>query len=1116
MDTLTESTQPSSARDFLEAAYTDLGYQHGALIDSVDASHIGDVDTTSWLEKGNWLELGKKINAEKIFFVRNDPVIVFRAFETPPSESEILMAFRNTWCMTRSQYLFLALPGELRVYGLRQSPPQSTEDPKQRLAYVKINRIADVSARLSAYRREQLEAGYFPQDTLFGKADEQADKRLINDLKEVRRQLRDIDNLKLEYAHALIGRSIFVRYLEDRRVLRPAYFERVANKHQRDDWLALLSQQPPKHLIQDEKWQERRRYYQVLQDKEFTYALFEQLAADFNGDLFPRDEAEKEAVTPAHLEKLRLFLLGDTDPKQPTLWLWAYDFEIVPIELISSIYEEFYKNEQDDPGTHYTPSVLVEFVLSQVLPLSYLETNHSVTILDPACGSGIFLVESYRRLVRHKIKETGGPLDSVKLREILRDQIRGIELNKNAIYVAAFSLYLALLHYQDPSDILAQIEFPQPDDKPLPHLIFNADQIGQPNQYGVLFNRNAFALTPAERSQLQTELQANPRRTALKSFLDTAGNLAIEANSIDVIVGNPPWGFVRKDKATPEIAEAQRKAKEWCQRFGWSIGDNEQSQAFVARTFGLLAKNGMSALLVSSGVFWKGHTKSQQFRQRWLQQCTVHTVANFAHVRHIFFEQAVSPFAVVQYSFTTAPSDHYVQYWSAKRTEIIQDNPQVVLHLSDLRCVRQIELQTSEWLWKAYWWGNHRDAALVSRFRQNSSLASFLDRDHKGDVITGRGFEETGDENPSEWLTDYDYLPPDRFSRYGPIDEAELLPVPKTVHRRGNPEIYAGWRVLLKRGITQKYNQNGRIETRLENRAFCFPNSIHGMKIEGIEDWQRKVLIGILWSSLSRYFFFMISGSWVVWHTEIHLWQLEQLPIRFPDDLELRDRIVSIVDKLRNWDASSPLFGQSQDTETIEGLEHQLDDVIFDLYELTEPERDLVQDMCVTGLELFYRHSNSDAIKRLDPYPRTKQGFITDLPRRRDTERGLEGYLYAFSDMWQDFLEPEGVFRWRVVRPANNPMVAVIFTTQSRYDGLPPLQDDEAMWADLKRIAKSSDWQINHRIYIAGLVRLVTDNEVIIIKRNERRLWTRSQAREDAEATILQAMHLQQATRSNA
>jgi hypothetical protein len=52
------------------------------------------------------------------------------------------------------------------------------------------------------------------------------------------------------------------------------------------------------------------------------------------------------------------------------------------------------------------------------------------------------------------------------------------------------------------------------------------------------------------------------------------------------------------------------------------------------------------------------------------------------------------------------------------------------------------------------------------------------------------------------------------------------------------------------------------------------------------------------------------------------------------------------------------------------------------------------------------------------------------------------------------------------------------------------------------------------RVFIDGVVRIAGETEIIVIKRNERRLWTASMAREDAEATIKQAMEWQQ-TQSN-
>ena len=51
---------------------------------------------------------------------------------------------------------------------------------------------------------------------------------------------------------------------------------------------------------------------------------------------------------------------------------------------------------------------------------------------------------------------------------------------------------------------------------------------------------------------------------------------------------------------------------------------------------------------------------------------------------------------------------------------------------------------------------------------------------------------------------------------------------------------------------------------------------------------------------------------------------------------------------------------------------------------------------------------------------------------------------------------------------------------------------------------------MSRQIYIDNMVRVVADTEICIIKRDERMLWTRSMAREDAEATLVQAMYLQE------
>ena len=198
-------------------------------------------------------------------------------------------------------------------------------------------------------------------------------------------------------------------------------------------------------------------------------------------------------------------------------------------------------------------------------------------------------------------------------------------------------------------------------------------------------------------------------------------------------------------------------------------------------------------------------------------------------------------------------------------------------------------------------------------------------------------------------------------------------------------------------------------------------------------------------------------------------------------------------------------------------LELKLDEAVFDLYELTDAERDLIRNMCETGLDLFYNHVKSDAAKPVAPdRPSGRTGTLGDLP---PDERGLEGYLRAFLETWNRELEPDGEFRWQVIRPgAKAPLLGIVFSTQYKDSPLSPVADgDQAEWARLLRRLDQgllTSWQ-QSRFYIDGLVRVVTNTDCIIIKRNERRHWTRSAAREDAEAALLQAMHLQEAARGS-
>ena len=271
----------------LQESYETLDYSSGALLQAA-SSPSSDLPASEWIDKGEWLSLAKEVGADRVFFVHNDPVIVFCDCAEKSSDIQQLETFRRVWCMARPQLLFMAFTDELRVYDLNKAPVKSADEWQERKPLAVVERLSETLDKLVEFRREQVESGRLFGDKRFESVDQRADKQLISDLRALRRELRRIDDLEIRFAHALIGRAIFVRYLEDRKILSPEYFERVASGN--DEWQRLLSEEPEKPMITAN--QGNRRFDRVLRNEKFTYALFHKLFEDFNGDMFPRDDEE--------------------------------------------------------------------------------------------------------------------------------------------------------------------------------------------------------------------------------------------------------------------------------------------------------------------------------------------------------------------------------------------------------------------------------------------------------------------------------------------------------------------------------------------------------------------------------------------------------------------------------------------------------------------------------------------------------------------------------------------------------------------------------------------------------------------------------------------------------
>jgi hypothetical protein len=1084
----TSNDSPESAADLLNAAYRKLEFDQGALLPAGRTPQPSEL--ADWVDRGDWQQLAAQVGADSIFFVDRDPVVVFA--KTEDSGADALRAlYERIWCMSRPQLLFLATPGQLSAFDLTKPPPRPDEDISDRDRLIAIaSSMAEVQSKLGAYHRERIETGAVFGDERFRDSLNRADRALIRDLKTVRQQLAAVPagrrSPSLTHLHSLIGRAIFIRYLEDRNVLVPAYFEKVAAR--RKEWTTLLSQ-PPATPALEPRFSDLL-FLRVLQNKDFTYALFEQLARDFNGDTFPIDDEERDRIQQAHLETLRGFLTGSTSD-QEELFFFAYRFDVIPIELISTIYEEFYNErtgKDRNQGSHYTPPALVEFVLAHTLTPEVLAKKPRV--IDPACGSGIFLVESFRRMVRHVCAEQNGRrVSRPQLRKILRDQIAGIDINEEAVRVAAFSLYLAFLHYQEPREIN--------DERRLPYLKWVPED-----------QRRERKRAMPEAQFFDVLLHANSFEVMDGKHPDEVGR-RFGPGSASVVVGNPPWGNPKK--ADTEGQRALAAIKAWCDpKKGRPLGDQELSQAFIHLTEALLEDGGRAGLLVSSGVLFKHHKKSRDFRRVWLQSAKLEHVVNFAHVRHVFFSgvqreaKGIAPFVSVVFEKTEiVPPDSRFQYWSAKRTAVVENTRSVVLNRGDMHWLSQRDCLEHEKLWKIYWWGGHRDEALVrsiGRFPALSELPKHLDR---VEVLTGQGFKEANKAHPAEWLENYRELPSQEFRSYGPISTKRLVPVPANVERRGVEDVYSGRRLLVARGIRAE----GQITARFETKKYCFRNSIHGVRFKRLERWQEAIITAVFWSSLARYYYFITSGSWGLWHDEIHLENVKEMPVPFRADDGLRGRIVRVVEELQELDLNPQglALGGAAAHQRLPALERELDDAVFDLYQLNAAERDLVLEMCTIGLDLFYRNQKSEAVREV-ARPNRSTGTLADVS---SAKVGLSAYLRVFLESWKRELGAEGELVWQVLSPPSGaPLMAVSFAVHDKRAPTPNGSDGNAWRSTLAKLDQSSHVPAgSSRIFIDTFFRHVGDHEILFIKRNEQRFWTRTAAREDAESTLTYLMN---------
>jgi len=832
---------------------------------------------------------------DALYFSGDVPVIYFKCM-SQFDEDKIKSLHKRIWNQNRVPLLYVITPGELRIYDCFEDParPESRLDTEDRL--VKRFRLATkVLEEFERFSKPQIDSGAFwkSQQGQHFHANRRVDHNLLKNLRKAREYLyAGGDGLDYPTIHKLLGRSIFIMYLEDRGVLNSEYYGR---------FLAGAEAYP--HL---------------LIDVDASYQLFEQLESRFNGDLFPVDPHERDIVTEPDLKKIRDLLMG-TKMETGQMPLWRpWDFSIIPIELVSAVYEEFLHKEEGEMyvsqlGAYYTPHTVVEFILNEVLPWpSEQDHDWKLRILDPACGSGIFLVEAFRRLVeRWKLSHDTDDIPPEELTNILTDYIYGIDLSPAAIGVAAFSLYLALSDYLKPSGIQEGFQFP--------HLVYEPDN---PESGG-------WNLFPMD--TIPTEDVQSPK--------------LFEELDCDLVIGNPPW---KRDDLPEHISE-------YCAERGFA---QEMAQAFLWRARDFTSR-GTIALMAPSKTLVNLESKDRRFRRELFERNYVEAVINLSALEDVFTSAAwAASIFIYSPSVPDQPSPT-VLYCTPKPKASDSVLPQIVIGSSEIQFLPREKCATSAIIWKVALWATQRDFELIERLRRGNTL-EYLDDEEQG-WYWARGLQKPGaGDKESENLAQLLLIPTRSVGRYWlDKDKAEIIGE-KNFDRIGRyEEIYYAPHILLKRGPSK-----GKLCAVFADFDCAFKDSIYGIATSDNRELLLKALTAYFNSPFAAYFLFLTAAQWGIERPRISKTRISDLPdVLSGMSEDALENLATKTEEIQNL----VFAGEPETDPQIRALQNEADSIIYDALGLSDVERILVDDVLKYVIGFFSNEDTSKAYKSVAP-----------------------------------------------------------------------------------------------------------------------------------------------------
>lgn len=869
-----------------------------------------------------------KLQPNAIFCINNEPLILF--FDNPQN---IDLLEKQIWNFNQTPIVFIISQNQIQI--------------KNGFNFVKnlgLNDLTD-SNNISDFDYFKLITGesWEKYKSKF-ESKKRIDNYLLSNIESARSILinKYLDkniayNVANNIANSLIGRVIFIRYLIDRKV--------ELNKYE------ILS---------------KEQFYEILKNRKTAYKLFKQLRNDFNGNLFPLEFVvdkvtinEENFVFEEHLEVIINLLNGNKlislNKKSEIQFSFfdIYDFSIIPIEFVSNVYEKFIgKSNQAEQGAYYTPLFLVDYIQKQTVT-EYFNLNqkqYNCRVLDPACGSGVFLVETLRQIIlQYRLLNPNyrDSLDDYKneLKTLLKENIFGIDKDESAIKVAIFSLYITLLDYLEPSSIVG-FQFP------------------------TLLGTNFF----------------------VADFFDLNAdyNNILRNKHFQFIFGNPPWGKVED---SVKLYESYWKEKEKIENTEIKVTDKQISQVFLIRVKDFSFDE--SALIVTSKVLYNINAK--EYRRYLLTNFKFRQVFELSSIAEKIFnisnDASIEPAVVLFYRVLDKDEDfkkNLVKHISVKPNYFFNTLKLLIIEKYDIKEIYQNYFIDFDWIWKTLVFGNVLDFYFIKRLKNDfASVNENLPNDrflkHEGlkridgkrrvliSDFKGLPFVDTSKKE----LINYHI----KFNKKWDEDFVGFLP---------NKELFKKPILLTKRGANSEY-----ISVAAISDVDCvFTHSIFAIKAIDNEDIVVLKALEALYNSKFYSAYLMLTASSLgIERKQIHVEEKLNFPFSSSEEL------IRLLDDLKNdyKKIHDSILYNEFDAESVNFSLIDIENEIYKIYNLNNQEKSLVDYTLNISIPLRTNKKYDEIFRKLIPNDKVLEDYAKIFLNHFGTIYNKEGHFFEIE-----------------------------------------------------------------------------------------------------------------------